>query len=124
MAEFEHALFLLLLLVGVLNARPAHSILALSLIAAGFLLALLPPAVQVPLPWDLILGLAIPLLLWQNGRRLVRAGWRGNPVELTLWFAAALGPAFGECPRAVPSRWKQTQRPSSLKRGSSRSTDA
>lgn len=93
MAEFEHGIFLLLLLVGVLNAKPPRPALMTLVILIGFLLAFLPPARQVPIPWELVLGLAVPVLLWQNGRRLVHARWRQRGAEIVLWAAAAL--AFG-----------------------------
>lgn len=93
MEEFEHALFMLLLLVGVLTARPPRRDVALWALAVGFLLAFIPPAVRLPIPWDLILALTIPLLLWQNARRLVSATWRGNGVELALWALTVA--AFG-----------------------------
>jgi hypothetical protein len=91
MAEFEHGLFLLLLLVGVLNAKPPRPNLALGILLLGYLLAFIPPAVRVPIPWDGILALTIPALLWQNGRRLVGARWRRDWAELGLWALAALG---------------------------------
>ncbi len=93
MAEFEHSLFMLLLLVGVLTAWPARPRMALALLLVGFLLAFLPPPIPIPggLPWDLILALVLPLLLWQNARRLVSARWRGGLAEPALWLLAVAG---------------------------------
>ena len=89
MVEFEHTFFQLLLLVSLLNAKPPHQKLTPFIIAAGILLAVLPPVVPVHIPWNLILGLTLPLLLWQNARRLINAGWRGWK-SIGLWGIAVL----------------------------------
>lgn len=89
MIEFEHTIFILLLLTGILNAKPPRQRLALAVILAGILLVFLPPTRAVSIPWDLILGLVIPLLLWQNARRIVSAEWRGWK-SVSLWGAASL----------------------------------
>ncbi|MBT3392349.1 MAG: hypothetical protein HN413_18275 [Chloroflexi bacterium] len=89
MVEFEHTIFILLLLSGVLNAKPPRQRWATLIIAVGILLVFLPPARQIPIPWEMILGLVIPLLLWQNTRRIVNADWRGWK-SITLWCGAAL----------------------------------
>jgi hypothetical protein len=93
MVEFEHSLFMLLLLIGVLSAWPPRPRLALSLLLGGVLLAFLPPpiALPFPLPWDLILALVFPLLLWQNARRLVSARWHGGVAEPALWALTVVG---------------------------------
>ena len=49
----------------------------------------LPPAREIAIPWDIILGLVLPLLLWQNIRRMVTAAWRGW-TSVVLWGIAAL----------------------------------
>jgi hypothetical protein len=89
MAEFEHSLFKLLLLVAVLSAKPPGRKWLLLVIAGGFLLAFLPPATSVPVPWNLILGITIPLLLWQNARRIIAAQWQGRGKDIILWFVSA-----------------------------------
>jgi uncharacterized membrane protein len=89
MIEFEHTIFILLLLSGVLNAKPPRQRWATLIILVGVLLVFLPPASHMPVPWETILGMFIPLLLWQNTRRLVNADWRGwNSV--TLWAITVL----------------------------------
>ncbi|MBG7610281.1 MAG: hypothetical protein IZT55_05370 [Anaerolineae bacterium] len=89
MIDFEHTIFILLLLSGVLNAKPPRQRWATLIILIGVLLVFLPPASQIPIPWETILGVLIPLLLWQNTRRLVNADWRGwNSV--TLWAITVL----------------------------------
>jgi hypothetical protein len=89
MIEFEHSLFKLLLLVAVLSAKPPGRKWLLPIIAAGFLLAFLPPAIDAPMPWNLILGLTIPLLLWQNARRIIAAQWQGRWKDMIIWFISA-----------------------------------
>ena len=73
MIEFEHSLFKLLLLVAVLSAKPPGRKWLPLVIAIGFLLALLPPPISIPIPWNIILGITIPLILWQNARRIIAA---------------------------------------------------
>ncbi|MBU1661286.1 MAG: hypothetical protein KKD28_07420 [Chloroflexi bacterium] len=101
MIEFEHTIFILLLLSGVLNAKPPRQRWATLIILIGVMLVFIPPAHSIKLPWDLILGLVIPLLLWQNIRRIVNADWQGwKSVALwgisvlvfsfALWFGGAL----------------------------------
>ena len=101
MVEFEHTLFILLLLVGVLNAKPPRQRWATLIILSGFLLVFTPPSHTIKVPWNLALGLAIPLLLWQNIRRTVNADWLGwksialwvisVPIfSFILWFGGAL----------------------------------
>ncbi len=93
MIEFEHTLFILLLLSGVLNAKPPRQRWGTVVILIGVLLVFLPPARQLPLPWDWILGLVIPVLLWQNIRRIVNASWRGWK-SVALWSFTALVLSF------------------------------
>ncbi len=89
MIEFEHTIFILLLLVGVLNAKPARQKLGIALIVLGILLVLIPPAQVFDVPWNFVLGLVIPLLLWQNIRRIVNADWGGRK-SVKLWAVSAL----------------------------------
>ncbi len=86
MIDFEHTLFMLLLLVALFNARLPQRRLTLFLILGGTGLALLPPFVKFPIPWKLILNLTLPLLFWQNARRWLHASWRLSWHELALWF--------------------------------------
>ena len=89
MIEFEHTIFILLLLTGVLNAKPPRQRWATLTILIGVLLVFTPPAHAIKIPWDLVLGLVIPLLLWQNIRRTVNADWRGWK-SVTLWGISVL----------------------------------
>jgi len=101
MIEFEHTIFILLLLSGVLNSKPPQQRWAAVIIMIGVLLVFIPPAHTLDIPWDLVLGLVLPLLLWQNIRRIINADWRGwKSVALwgitmlvlgsALWFGGAL----------------------------------
>lgn len=96
MVEFEHTIFILLLLVGVLNAKPPHPRWATVMILIGIMMAFIPPAHKFPIPWDIALGLVVPLLLWQNIRGIVNADWRGWK-SVALWIIAVLiySAAFG-----------------------------
>ena len=90
MIEFEHTLFLLLLLISLLNAKPPQQKWTLLLILGGVLLAFIPPARTLDVPWNLLLGVVIPLILWQNVRRLLVAQWQIGRYELLLWSGTAL----------------------------------
>jgi hypothetical protein len=89
MIEFEHVLFKLLLLVAVLSAKPPGRKWLPFIIAGGFLLAFLPPGLSVAVPWDLILGLTVPLLLWQNARRIIAAQSNIDWKDLLIWIVTA-----------------------------------
>ncbi len=89
MVEFEHSLFKLLLLVAVLSARPPGRKWLPIIIAGGLLLALLPPPISIQVPWELLLGLTVPLLLWQNARRIIAAQWIGKWKDVLVWVLAA-----------------------------------
>ena len=89
MVEFEHTIFILLLLIGVLNAKPPKPRWATIMILIGIMMAFIPPARKFPIPWDIALGLVVPLLLWQNIRRTVNADWRGWK-SVTLWGISVL----------------------------------
>jgi hypothetical protein len=89
MVEFEHTIFILLLLAGVLNAKPPQQRWGILIILAGILLVFLPPAQPVDIPWNLVLGLVVPLLMWQNIRILSDAEWRGWK-SIALWISSVI----------------------------------
>ena len=91
MVEFEHTLFMLLLLVGIFSAKPPQQKLALVFIVGGTLLALLPPFVRISISWEWILNLTLPLLFWQNARHWLHARWRIGSAELALWLLSIAG---------------------------------
>ena len=90
MIDFEHAVFMLLLLVGVFSARPPRRELTPVFILAGLLLTFVPPYVRVPIPWSALLYLVVPLLFWQNARHWLKARWAVSWTELSLWLLTAL----------------------------------
>lgn len=89
MIEFEHSLFKLLLLVAVLSARPPGRKWTPFVIGGSFLFALLPPPIPIQVPWEWLLALLIPLLLWQNGRRIIAAQWTSKWRDFLVWVLAA-----------------------------------
>ena len=87
MIEIEISLFLLLLLLGLLNAKPPHPRLSIALLTAGLLLAFLSPVVKVRIQWETVIGLTIPILLWQNARRLSIARWISSYIGIILYLS-------------------------------------
>jgi hypothetical protein len=87
MIEFEHNLFIVLLLAAILNAKPPRPRWAALGVLVGVLLIFIPPSHPLLLPWNIILGLSLPLLLWQNVSRITNADWRG-PKSFILWMVA------------------------------------
>jgi hypothetical protein len=87
MIEFEHTLFILLLLTAVINAKPPRPRWAVLIILVGVLLVFVPPSHSWTMPWDIILGFTLPLLLWQNIRRITYADWHGFR-SFALWMIA------------------------------------
>ncbi len=94
MIEFEHTLFLILLLWGLKNARLPRPGLSLLAILVGIGFAFIPPSVKVDIPWVLVTGLVLPLLVWQNIRLLVRTRWLGWKPFVYWGFTAALFSVF------------------------------
>lgn len=89
MIEFEHTIFVLLLLTGVLNAKPPKQRLGIMIILVGIFLAFLPPALRINIPWNLVIGLVVPLLMWQNIRRITTADWQGWK-SVILWIISVV----------------------------------
>ena len=90
MAGYEHALFLLLLLGYLLRDLPGKNHVSLYLIAGSLLLVLLPPFISVEIPWNLILMLVLPWILWQNAQRWLYIERRLPGREAYLWFITAI----------------------------------
>lgn len=90
MLAFEHTLFMLLLLIGLLSARPKYPWLSTAALVSGVILLLSAPRLTLPLPWKWILAAVIPILFWQNNHYWMQAkrfaSWREN----MLWLAAML----------------------------------
>jgi CBS domain-containing protein len=91
MITLEHTLVILLLLVGLLNARPKIPRLAWWTIAGALALALIAPAVPILMPWEFLSVLLIPILFWQAARRLVRARMPVNIKDVAIWLGMAVG---------------------------------
>ena len=90
MAGYEHALFLLLLLGFLLYDLHGRHQSSIYLIAGGLLLVLLPPVVSVKIPWDLILALVLPWILWQKARNWLHIAWKFPVREISLWIMTAI----------------------------------
>lgn len=91
MVALEHTLVILLLLVGLLNAKPKIPRLAWWAIAVALTLVLIAPAVPIILPWQWLSALIIPVLLWQAAERLARAWMPVNLMDLVIWSGMTLG---------------------------------
>jgi len=87
MIEYQIALFLILILIGALNSKPPYRRLSIILFTIGILLVFIPPFIKFILPWDLIIGFTIPILLWQNARRITNCSWQWNWLGIVFWMA-------------------------------------
>lgn len=103
MLALEHTLIMLLLLVGLINARPRLHPAAWLAVAGALALAFFAPARPLPLPWEALAAAAIPLLLWQAARQLAGSVWPvdGREAALYLLTAAAIAAVLG-LPAALP----------------------
>jgi CBS domain-containing protein len=81
----------LLLLVGIIHAKPKMPRLAWWAGLGALALALVAPAKPVALPWEWLSALLIPILFWQAARRLVQAQKPIEFREIFIWFGMALG---------------------------------
>jgi hypothetical protein len=90
MTQIETSLFMLLLLLGLLNAKPPHPRLSIALLTTGIILAFLSPLVKVQIQWEIVVGLTIPILLWQNSRRLFNARWISSYIGVILFLSSIL----------------------------------
>jgi CBS domain-containing protein len=91
MVTLEHTLVILLLLVGLLNAQPKIPNMVRWTIAGALALVLIAPTVPIVLPWVWLIGLIIPVLLWQTSQRLVEVRVRIKRKDLAIWLGMALG---------------------------------
>lgn len=94
MVLLERSIIMILLLTGLLNARPRLNGLAKLGIAAVVLLAFVAPAVPLPLPGAWFPAVIIPLLLWQSAYRLANARWPVRRRDIFLWIAIACAIGF------------------------------
>lgn len=91
MLILEHTLVILLLLVGLLNARPKMPWLAWGTIIGAMALAFVTPVTPIDLPWGWLSALLIPILFWQAARRLTSTYLQLQLWEVALWLVMALG---------------------------------
>ncbi|MCS7222069.1 MAG: CBS domain-containing protein [Anaerolineae bacterium] len=91
MIVLEHSLIMLLLLVGLLNARPRLPTFVRWAITGVLALAFVVPTVPIELPWDWFSALIIPLVLWQTARRLVDARWPTAWRDIAVWIWMVVG---------------------------------
>ncbi len=105
--ELEHALIMLLLLVGLLSIQRGQRRFVPWVILAGVALSLLTPIHAMPLAWPFISALVLPPLLWQMAVRLavVRSEftWRSGLAWLltALLFGLALAVGAGVPPTSA-----------------------
>lgn len=91
MLVLEHTLIILLLLVGLIQARPRAPVLTRLATVAALTLAFLVPTRPMALPWEGLAASLVPLLLWQAARLLSTARWPTVGRELILWLIAVVG---------------------------------
>ncbi len=91
MTALEHTLVILLLVVGLLNARPNIPKLTWWMAAGLLALALIVPATPIPLPWDWLSALIIPILFWQAAARLANTKLAVKRMDLAFWAGITLG---------------------------------
>jgi CBS domain-containing protein len=91
MVALEHTLIMLLLLMGLLNARLKTPRFVQWAVIATVFLAFVAPIVPIALPWSWLSALVIPLLLWQIAHRLVSARWVADYRDFAIWIFLVLG---------------------------------
>jgi len=89
MIDVELSIIMILLLTGLLNARPRLSSFVKLGIGAAVLLAFIAPAVPLPVPRSWFSAIVIPLLLWQSAHRLANARWPIRARDIVIWFLVA-----------------------------------
>ena len=103
----EHALIMLLLLVGLLSIQREQWRFVPWVILAGVALSLLTPIHALQMAWPLISALVLPPLLWQVAVRLAviesEFTWRAGLAWLlvTLLFGLAMGVGAGVSPSSA-----------------------
>jgi CBS domain-containing protein len=91
MSTLEHALIMLLLLAGLLSARPRLSLTARVAILGAVALAVVAPVVPIELPWNVLATIVVPVLLWQTAQLLVSANRSIKITEILLWLLIVVG---------------------------------
>jgi CBS domain-containing protein len=91
MGTLEHSLIMLLLLTGLLSARPRLSLAAQAAIVGALALAFVAPIVPIEVPWNLLAASVLPVLLWQTAQPLVSASRSIKIEEILLWLLIVIG---------------------------------
>jgi len=105
--ELEHALIMLLLLVGLLSIQRQQQRFVPWVILAGVALSLLTPIHTMQMAWPLISALVLPPLMWQVAVRLAvvqsKLTWQAGLAWLltALLFVLALGVGAGVPPTSA-----------------------
>lgn len=86
----EHALVMLLLLVGLLSIRERQRRYVPWVILLGVALSLSTPAHSLEFTWPIISALVLPPLLWQMAVRMAAAQPALNPRGWLAWLATGL----------------------------------
>lgn len=92
----EHALLMVLLLVGLLSSRGPLRRYVPWVVLAGIVLSLLTPAHALEPAWPLISALVLPPLLWQVGARVatIRSSFAWQTWLAWLLFALLMAAAL------------------------------
>jgi len=105
--ELEHALIMLLLLVGLLSIQRQQQRFVPWVILAGVALSLLTPIHTMQMAWPLISAVVLPPLMWQVAVRLAvvqsKLTWQAGLAWLltALLFVLALGVGAGVPPTSA-----------------------
>lgn len=91
MVALEHTLVILLLLVGLLNAKPSINRFVRWTVVGVLALAMVAPAAPIVLPWSWLSALLIPVLIWQTARRLIRLQISVSIKEIVIWLVIVCG---------------------------------
>jgi CBS domain-containing protein len=89
MMMLEPSIIMIMLLTGLLNARPRLSGLAKLGIAVALMLAFVAPSVSLLAPHSWFSAIVIPLLLWQSAQRLANARWPIRRQDIVIWLLIA-----------------------------------
>jgi CBS domain-containing protein len=91
MSTLEHSLIMLLLLTGLLSARPRLPLAVQAVIIGAVALALVAPIAPLDLPWNALAASVIPVLLWQTAQPVVNARRPIKIEEILLWLLIVAG---------------------------------
>ena len=90
MAGYEHAIFMILLLIYLLQDMSSKYQASLYWIAGGLWLVFQTPFVNIEIPWNPILALTLPWIFWRNAQGWLYIKKRPPLRDVGLWLLAAL----------------------------------